>query len=336
MKKKIFISLSIVVGIVALWMILKVIPFKEIINSFQSGTPDAIIGYLIVSIFLMAVLAWRWKIILKSQGIEVPFHNTLAYRFIGYGISYLTPSAKLGGEPVRAALLTRHGIKFPKALSSIVIDKTIEVSSSALFFFIGVLIVLFRFALPEQTEITMLLFAIAFLSLMVFVYQRMASGKGFIASSCRLLKLHKIKKLNLSEKKLESFEELIIKFFQKDKKDFILALIASFISWVLMFFEYKLAGLILGYNFSFLAIFLIVSFVGVAVLIPIPMAIGSLEASQIAVFTMLNIKSAAGVALALLVRARDLMWSVIGMLFLSYYGIKISQTIKKSYVNNSK
>ena len=279
----------------------------------------------------MATLVWKWQVVLKSQNIKISFINLFTYRLVGYGISYLTPSAKLGGEPVRAALLSRHNVSFSKALSSVVIDKTIEVASSALFFFIGVLIVLFRFALPGQTEITMLLFAIAFLFLMVFIYHRLSSGKGFIRSLCKRLKLDKIKNIDITEAKLELFEKRIIKFFKEDKKDFIMTFVASFMSWVFMFLEYKMAALILGYNLSFMILFLIISFVGAAFMIPIPMAVGSLEASQVAVCTMMNIKSAVGIALAFIIRIRDLMWSSMGLLLLSYFGVKISQTIESEY-----
>ncbi|NQU97885.1 flippase-like domain-containing protein [Candidatus Woesearchaeota archaeon] len=334
MKKKSLIALSVIAGLVALWIVFKIIPFQEIVENFHNANPIHIIFFLISSCLIMIALAWKWKVVLKSQNIKIPFSHLFAYRLIGYGISYLTPSAKLGGEPVRAALLSRHGIKFSRALSSVVIDKTIEVASSALFFFIGVLIVLFKFALPGQTEITMLLFAIVFLVLMIFVYHRMASGKGFIRSLCKTLRLHKIKKVDISEKKLEEFEKRIIKFFKQDKKDFLLAFIACFVSWIFMFLEYKMATLILGYNLSFTTLFLIISFVGAAFIIPIPMAMGTLEASQIAVFTMMSIKSAAGVALAFIIRIRDLLWSIIGMLLLSYYGVKISKTIEKSYINS--
>ena len=331
MGKKILISVSAVTGIIALYLIFKVIPFNEVLNTFKSANPLTLLGFLCVSFGLMAVLSWKWKVVLRSQNVIIPFKHLFAYRLIGYGVSYLTPSAKLGGEPVRAALLTRHDMKFSEALSSVVIDKTIEVASSAIFFFIGVMIVFFRFALLGQIEVTMILFAIIFLALMVFMYQRMSSGKGFIASFCKLLRLHKVKKWALSEKKLEEFESRIIKFFQEDKKDFLLAFFACFMSWVFMFFEYKFAALILGYNLSFVAIFLIISFVGAAFIVPVPMAIGSLEASQVAVFTMLGLKSAAGVALAFIIRIRDLLWSITGLLLLSYYGLKISQTLKKKF-----
>jgi uncharacterized protein (TIRG00374 family) len=145
MDKKVFIGLSIIAGIAALWIILKVIPIQEVFMSFTNSSPRIIIGFLFASIGIMVSLAWRWKVVLRSQKIDIPLLKLFNYRLIGYGISYLTPAAKLGGEPVRAALLGRHGVNFSKALSSVVIDKTIELSASGFFFFIGVLTILFCF-----------------------------------------------------------------------------------------------------------------------------------------------------------------------------------------------
>lgn len=327
--KKILISLSVISGVIALWIILKLIPFKDILNSFSTASPFLIIGYIVVSTGIMVSLAWRWKIILKSQGIDLPFYKLLNYRIIGYGVSYLTPAAKLGGEPVRAAMLGRHGIGFSKALSSVVIDKTIEASLNGLFFFFGVIIVLFSFALPNKAEIFLLVLASILLLMVIVFYQRMMSGKGIIKQLCKILRLDKIKHFNMA--KVEEFESMLIKFYKEDKPNFVLAILISMLSWVFMFLEFKFALLILGHDVSFMAIFLIVSFIGAAVLVPVPMALGVLEASQIAVFSLININTATGVALAFLVRARDLIWTVIGMLMLSYYGIKIIKTIKKNY-----
>jgi len=322
---------SIIAGIIALWLILKAIPILKIIDLFNHANTTHIVLYILVSNLIMIALAWRWQIILKSQKINVSIFKLFLYRLVGYGISYLTPSAKLGGEPVRAALLSRDGIDFSRGLSTVVIDKTIEIATSALFFFLGVLIMLFVYALPGNTGIMLLLSAIIFLTVMGWIYHRMISGKGFIVSACKSLKLHKIKSLKIDEEKLENFEKMVIKFFQEDKKDFYMTILASFIGWILMFFEFKFAGLIIGINLSFEQIFLVVSFLGVALMFPIPMGLGSMELSQVTVFSIIGLDKAGGVAISFLVRTRDLIWSVIGLLLLSYYGLNIKKTIKKSY-----
>ena len=185
-------------------------------------------------------------------------------------------------------------------------------------------------ALPEETGIILLIFATAFLSTSIFIYQRLASGKGLIVDLCKSLKIDKIKSLKLKEKKISSFEKLIIKFFRHDKTDFLITMIISLLSWILMFLEFKFGLLILGYNVSFSSIFLIISFLGAALLIPIPLGLGAMEASQIAVFPIIGMKTSTGVAISMLTRARDIVWSIISLMLLCYYGLSATKTIKKA------
>jgi uncharacterized membrane protein YbhN (UPF0104 family) len=68
-------------------------------------------------------------------------------------------------------------------------------------------------------------------------------------------------------------------------------------------------------------IFLIVSFVGFAYMLPMPMALGTLEAGQASAFTIINASAAIGVATALVIRAKDIVYSIIGLSVMGYYGI---------------
>ncbi|MBU0666308.1 MAG: lysylphosphatidylglycerol synthase transmembrane domain-containing protein [Nanoarchaeota archaeon] len=336
MKKKLLILGSIVIGIIAFLLILKSVPLNEVWTSLKNAKPQHVIGYIIVSIGIMSAHTWRWKIVTSTQKLNIPFQKLLAYRIVGYGVSYLTPSAKLGGEPVRAALLTKHDLEFHEALSSVIIDKTIDIAACAVFFFIGVITLLFQFALPHETETLLLVFAIVFLTLMILLYKRLTSGNSIVEPICKVLGLTKLKGFQKSKQKIRSFEDLLVKFFKEDKTDFLITIVISGLTWILMFLEYKFVGLMLGINLPFIAIFLIVCFVGVAFVVPIPMAVGSLEASQLIAFSIAGLKTTSGLGLSLIVRVRDLLWSLLGIILLSYYGLNIKSTMKKLYNNSEK
>jgi uncharacterized membrane protein YbhN (UPF0104 family) len=105
----------------------------------------------------------------------------------------------------------------------------------------------------------------------------------------------------------------------------------SLLSWAIMFIEYKIVLTIVGYpDASLASVFLIISLLGAAYLVPIPMALGSLEASQVSAFALTSMRSAAGVALALVVRAKDLAWAIIAFIALSFFGFKVIKSIKEA------
>jgi uncharacterized membrane protein YbhN (UPF0104 family) len=100
---------------------------------------------------------------------------------------------------------------------------------------------------------------------------------------------------------------------------------------MVMFVEYKVATTLLGLNLGFVALFFVITFIGLAVLFPVPMAVGVLEAGQVSAFSILGIAGSAGVALAFLVRMKDFTIGIIGLILLTMFGFNIKTTIKRKY-----
>lgn len=332
MNKKHYIALSLIAGLIALWIIFTKISIADILKTFENAPLWAVLGYVFSHIVIMFCLVLRWKVVIKSkEHKKISLWHLYWYKVIGYGVSFVTPTAKVGGEPVRAALLARHNIKFRKALSTVVIDKTIELTASGIFFIIGALVLLTMAPLPNTLRIIMTVVALVFIILIVYFYYQMLNGKDFFGKIYKKLRLHKSKRGKKIYKKLQTFEQLIIDFYHKDTKRFIQAITITFISLAITFIEYKSLMAILGfYDVNFFQLFLIISVVGVAYLIPIPMAIGSLEASQISLYAAIGLTSAAAVASSFLVRIKDLVWTICGFIALSIYGLSFSKTVKEA------
>lgn len=331
-NKKTLLALSIVLGIAATIILYKVVDIKEVINMLSHTTLLLILAYIFIQAIMIFVVTWRWKVVLDSQNIKhVKTSQLLKYMLVARGIGFLTPAGKLGSEPARAGLLSsRDNIKFEKAFSSVIIDRSIDVTTSVGFFAIGIFaMLLFFVASPIFSDVMIMLSIIVLTSIIIFNY-RMLKGKKVFQHIFRFLKLNKFKKLKKFEQKLESVETLVIKFYHKDTNYFYQTLWISILSWLLMFVEYNIAGKMVGQNFTPLQSFLIFSFVGLAYMIPIPMSLGALEASQISAFSIIGVGAAAGLALSFLVRLKDIVISLIGIAILGVYGINVKKTVEET------
>lgn len=328
--KKSFALFSVLIGVLALWYIFSQISFESVLQTIENATWQQILLYIMIQIVMFFLLSYRWKLVLKSQGMKnVGLFKLNNYKLVGYGVSYITPTAKLGGEPVRAGLLSsREGMPFDKALSSVVIDKTLELTTSALFFVVGGIFMLLSFAIPKQLGLVVIIVSVFFVIIFGIFNYRMLIGKSFFLKTFQLLGLSKIKKFDSFRKKLRDFEKLVIKFYHKDRKFLLYTVLISLVAWCLMYFEFRTAGLMVGQMLSPLQIFLIFSFVGVAYLVPIPMALGALEAGQISVFSLIGVRSATGVAVSFIVRLKDIIISAMGLLLLTFYGLKFKEVVK--------
>ncbi len=329
-NKRNIIIFSLVAGIIAVWYVFSTVSWSDVVNAFSGATLELVLYYVLVQLGLMAVMTVRWQVILNSQGFKgMNVFKLNNYRLVGQAISFITPSAKLGGEPVRAGLLSsKEGIPFDKALSSVVIDKTLEVSTSGAFFIIGGLFILLSFVVSPDLKYMILGLSLFFLILVFLFNYRVMRGKHFFHTFFDIIKLTKIKSLKKFMKKVKDFELLIIKFYHKDRVHFLYTLLISLVGWILMFVEYYIAGKILGQELSLLQIFLVFSFVGAAYIVPVPMALGALEAGQMSVFNLLKIGTATGLALSLIIRVKDMFLAGIGILLLFIFGLNFKKVVQ--------
>ncbi|MFH0870766.1 MAG: lysylphosphatidylglycerol synthase transmembrane domain-containing protein [archaeon] len=311
---------SIVLGVALLIIVLLKYPFKDVALTFSNVTPTLLIAYLCVSFSIMLLFAIRWRYVLKTLGYNVPFLDVFGFRVIEYGISYITPSGKAGGEPVRAALLMKRGIGFKEGLSTVFADKTIELSVSLLFFIFGILTLALGYALPVGLNVILILLSMALLFLIWKFYSRILRGKTVFVALYKFLRLDKVKFMAKYQQAIVDFEKPIIKFYTKERKAFFIALGLSVLSLCLSLVEYKLVLLMLGIDAPLSVIFMVLSVVGIAFLVPVPMGLGSLEAFQAALFSVLGIGSASGIGLAVITRARDLLWVLVAVVLSLYLG----------------
>ncbi len=322
---------SVLVGLAIVAKVYQEIPLLSVINTFQHGSNMAILGFIGASIGIVLLHTWRWHIIIKTAGIKVSFWKTILYRIVGYGISFITPIAKVGGEPIRAMLLQREGATFSRGFSTVAIDRIIELAITGVLFVVGILIAIITLALPTNLFIIMIILVVFVLSVLVWFYFRLISKKNIILSIFQFFRLHKIKKIRHWEENIVKMDTWMMEFSKNHKIEFNRIVLITTAAWLLMFIEYKSVLMIFGVtHISFAGLFLIITMMGFAYLVPIPLALGILEAAQISVFAMLGLNVAAGVALSIVIRARDFIWTLLAVGILAIFGFNIRKAYKKS------
>jgi uncharacterized protein (TIRG00374 family) len=331
-SKAIFtVVIGLIVGILLLVFLMKKIPFEQIIEQFRQASFFAVIGFITISIIMMLLQTMRWQVITKSEGMKIPFLNLLSYKIVGFGISFITPAAKVGGEPIRAGLMKKHGVSFHKGLSTIIIDKLMDFSTIGLLFGIAVILAVTTMDFPVTIKLMMGSIALFFAGLIAYIYYQLLHKKNFLLRLFKRLRLNKIKSLTNVEEKLVEFEETIRSFYIHKKKAFMKIVLLSVLNWLSMFIEYKFAILIFGISsISFSAIFLIITMMGIAYLFPIPLALGVLEAGQVSTFNALDLNPLAGFGLSMIIRFRDLAWTFVAFAILAFYGFSLSKAFKKT------
>ena len=112
--------------------------------------------YLAASLVSHLVHTAAWRLAFTPDQPPVGFVRLLGLRLAGEAVNKVTPLASLGGEPVKAYLLTRDGLSLTSAIASVAIAKNVMTLAQIGFIFLGVAL-----ALPVWPGKTALLLALA-------------------------------------------------------------------------------------------------------------------------------------------------------------------------------
>lgn len=322
-------------GILILATVLFNIPIEDVLQTYLNAKWYYVLAYFITSIITMLILAVKWQLITARLDQNVSFFKILQYRFASFAVQYILPTAGLSSDPIRGLLLKREGLKFKEGIASVLIDRTIEYMINVVFYGIGIVVIFYIFRYKANTAFFLILLAVILLYAVILSFINYFNGKRFLSVWLTRLKLDKVKGITKFKSSLQDTEDLMLIFYKGSKLPFIIIASLDICVWILLGLEYKFALLILGVNASALGIILVLVFVGVSHILPIPGGLGVLEVGQISASKLLNLEPSIGVALSFFVRIRDIIWTSIGIAILSYYGINIvNQKVLKKDEDN--
>lgn len=337
LRKKIFQYTSLIIGTILFIFAIRYTGIDNVLTSLKIVNRSSFFFYLLVSISIFLGFVIRWYLILKCHGYKIPFLRLFNYRIAGFSISYLTPSARLGGEPVRTYFLVKDKVPFEKAMSSVLIDKSLELTANAVMTIIGAMIFAFMMVLTPQVKWFIFIVIIISIFSVWFFYSRLLQGKGIFTSMFKFFKLTEINYIKKNFYKIRDSELEMTRFFINYKKVFIVSTIISFVLWLLSILEFKLLLNAFGYEATTIQVFLVLVAVGLAYLVPIPTALGVLESAQVSLFSFFGKGVQYGIAVSLVTRIRDLMWTFYGLTFIYLNGVVVNNLLKdKSPVLNEK
>ena len=266
---------------------------------------------------------------LRCQGIRLSFFKTFTYRTIGHSLGYLTPFARVGGEPLRALLVSRSmKCKKSDVFSSILLEGSIGFSVDIFLMFVAILYLAMVSSI-EQVFV-LLCISVALMLLVFFYIYALAANKGFFSSFLIIArKAVPARRIDRLIKSTKSVEYEMSKFLTSDKKDVLKVVLLSVFTWPLMLLQYKFALHSLGIeDVSLPLITLSLIATAISPFSPVPGSFGTQETSYFLIFGFANMATA-GIALSLLVRSKDVFLAALGIIFLSKEGVGFFEVMEK-------
>jgi uncharacterized protein (TIRG00374 family) len=302
-----------VLAIVLLWWVLRSVSLTDVWAILGHLSGWQVLTLLALNLIIAFTFGWRWWLILRAQGYSIPYPLLASYRLVSYSISYFTPGPHLGGEPLQVYLLRqRHAVPVASAAASVALEKLLEVLVNFTFLLAGVIITLQARVVPEIIGPEAMAIATCLLAAPLGFLWTLYAGHHLISGLLARIPI----RVRSSEKMvafIRETEDHAIQSCREHPRAVLLALCGSVLVWWALLFEYWLATQFLGLNLTFVQLISVVTAARVAILLPSPGGLGTLEAGQVWMMGWLGLDPAAGLGLSLLIRARDLLFGIIGL-----------------------
>ena len=311
-----------------LWFALQTVSFAEVWAQLRRLRPGQIAALVLVNGALLFVFSARWWLLLYAQGYRIPYSRLVGYRIATFAVSYFTPGPHIGGEPLQVYyVVARHGAPVAVALTAVVLDKLVEMTVNFAVLAIGIVFVLQRHALPGWLEGQLLVVGGVLLAAPAWLLAAMGRGRRPISGALGMLfalgrrisrradEAGVRRRESQFYRTIRQSEEQGAQLFRKRPRLVWMTVGLSLVSWVGIIGEFWLMTTVLGLGLSLSEAVTALVAARVAILLPLPAALGALEASQALAMRQLGLAPAAGVSLSLLIRARDLLVGAAGLWF---------------------
>ena len=308
--------LSGLVSLVLVWHALEGVAWVDLGHLLAGISPWAIPAIAGVNLLLIPLMTARWWLLLRILGSPVGLTSLCGYRTAASAVSYLTPGPHFGGEPLSIYLLHhRNGIALSTASTSVVVDRLLELLASfgvlmlCLLYLAWADIVLFTG--PGRPVLIIVVLVITAGTLWAIL-----TGRQPFSRSVSLLRnvCPRIPWINGTLTKIiAQSETMAASLFQNHGCRFLLAGLLSLGHWVGVFAEFWLMSVFLGRPMSFWQLTAVVMTARLAFFTPLPAGIGVLESALPWVTAALGMGSPLGLGLCLIIRCRDIIFSLLGL-----------------------
>ena len=174
MKKLLILPIPLLIGLLLFIAVVGLTGLDKIILAFREFSIKYVVIIIVLSFIIHVLSALKWWLILAEHGHDVSFLRVFTYKTAGFSVNYVTPFARLGGEPLKAYMVKKHGLSTTQAMSSVFIDKAFDTLFDAIIMGIFIIIILALFTLPGYArEILVLGLLLLLFILAMFSFPRM-------------------------------------------------------------------------------------------------------------------------------------------------------------------
>ena len=284
--------------------------------------------YLGIAAMTLVAPALSWTLLMRGEGMAIPFSTALKANFMGFPINFVAPTMFLGAEPLKLLYVAqKHAQPKGKVLATIIVGKFQEIGGLLFVMVVSAGIALWKIRFSKEQTILIvsamtLLSAVFGLTLWAFLGNLQPTVK-VINCLARFKRLRR--RLARLRTRAEEMEHLIHAAFTHRWKLFLLAQgitllsAASILLRPWLFYYFARDGYMLGVE-HLCAIYLVTNVINS--LPHTPGGLGIFEGGMVALFALLGLGESNAAAYAVVNRAADVLLILLGFYLIVHLGLR--------------
>lgn len=292
------------------------LPLGDIVSGLSLLEWNDWLLWLAVNIAILYLAVQRWQLL--GWALESPLSLPVLFRLrqAGSAVSFLTPGPHFGGEPLQLYWLYHHcRLPLHRAVAMLGLDRFLETGTNIAVLLAGVLVLLGTTMLPLSDWLQISSILAGLLTAMLILAALVLRHPLWLAERFRPL-AQRWRKGNNAEGQGSAWLaliDLLRSALSRHRPRLWLALFVSLAGWSALLVELVLLLHFLGLSPSSTDIVLIMVGMRLAMLLPVPGGIGTIEASLLWSFRLLGLPVSAAAGLIALIRLRDALVLLVGL-----------------------
>lgn len=286
--------------------------------------------WFLINVAILYLAVKRWQLLGQALKASLSLASLFRLRQAGSTVSFLTPGPHFGGEPLQLYWLHRYyGTPMHRAVATLGLDRFVETGTNLAVLLAGVLVLLGTTLLPVQEWLLVTAILSGVLCVMLLAAALVVRHPDWLARRCSPL----VERLRAAvagmrgdrivgsrdeavpptgRRGWQALVTLLRDALSGQRPKLWLALSLSLAGWVALLIELAMLLGFLGLVVSPTDIVLMMLGMRLAMLLPVPGGIGTIEASLLWSFQYLGFPASAAIGLIALIRLRDSLVLLIG------------------------
>ncbi len=281
------------------------------VAGFVASTGWGIVLLMLLYLPHLAISTVSWRLLFAAG--RVPGYGEAMYaKWIGGSVNWLLPVASIGGELVKARLITQAAVRGTDAGASVIVDKTVQALSVLLWALVGLSLLVLLKADPALAVTVLFGFALFAVGISIFLMIQRAGAFGFIAGF--LAKATGGEYWGRLADKADEMDATIRALYDRPGR-IVVAVLLRLSARVVLAGEVWLAAYLMGFPIGIVEALMLKSLAAAArsAAFPIPGGLGAQEASYMAFGALIGLSPELMLSVSLVTRVRELLIGLPGL-----------------------